>query len=238
MIRLGEHFRRDDTHRHSRWLRQQRWFLKAREDRERKEKLADKQEKDLDTVVIEIVMAETFEIEAFEAKLDAYDAAIIEALIDNQGQLDAVNARIQDMLERAYVMEDGRRVFKTEDGTQVFDEFGTAASGDEIDFEAISNDKPTWEAYSAKLANKDDLELEREQLFESQKKVDQARDAISDGEIPRDELDELDADLLDAMPSSVRAHIPGLEPEDGPASPASPDARSPFTAELSSIPQP
>lgn len=41
MMALREHFSRNDRSRHSEWLRQRKWFIKARQDQERKEEIAD-----------------------------------------------------------------------------------------------------------------------------------------------------------------------------------------------------
>jgi len=37
MVKLGEHFASDDRSRHSEWLRQQKWFIKARQDNQRRD---------------------------------------------------------------------------------------------------------------------------------------------------------------------------------------------------------
>ena len=134
--------------------------------------------------------------------------------MENQELLDAVNARIEDMLSRAYVMEDGRRMFKTDDGTQVFDEFGTEVSRDELDFDLIGDERPTSEAYETLVENRGQLEAERTEILEFQEKADAAREQIADGEISEDDLAELDADLLDAMPDVVRGNVSGLEPRE------------------------
>ena len=68
-------------------------------------------------------VATDMQIQEFEAKLDRYEAATVAALIENQERLDVVTAQMIVLLDQTYVLEDGRRVFKTEDGTQVFDEF-------------------------------------------------------------------------------------------------------------------
>lgn len=91
-------------------------------------------------------MATPTQVEEFEIKLDSYDEAIVTALMENQELLDAVRNEITAMLSQAYVLEDGRRVFKTEDGTQVFDEFGTEVQADEVDPLQIDDSLPTWEA--------------------------------------------------------------------------------------------
>ncbi len=211
MIQLGEHFGSDDHRRHSEWLRQQRWFIKARQIQERRDEVADKLEDDFLAFAAETVIATAIQIEKFEAKLDVYDEVTVQALMLNQEQLDAINIQIQLLLDRAYVMEDGRRVFKTEDGSQVFDESGAEVSSDELDFDAISSDKPTWETYQPLLQEKLKLEAERTDIIEFQEKVDAVREKIADGEISKSELDELDAELAEAMPPSVKAHVPGFD---------------------------
>lgn len=208
---LGEHFRSEDSSRHSEWLRQQRWFIKSRQDRQRREEAADKLEIDVTAFAVETVMATQAQIKAFEVKLDSYDKATVVALMENQELIDAVKDRLSDMLARAYVMDDGRRVFKTEDGTQVFDEFGVEVSVEELDPDLIDNNRPTYEEYAADAAALATLEAERTQILEFQVRVDAAREDIANGEISEAELEELDAELLDAMPPTVRSHVSGLK---------------------------
>ena len=211
MVKLGEHFASDDRGRHSEWLRQQRWFIKARQDNQRRDTVEDKAEQDASAFGTAVVMASSIQIEEFEIKLDSYDGAVVAALMENQELLDAVRNEIAAMLAQAYVLEDGRRVFKTEDGTQVFDEFGTEIHADEVDPLQIDDSLPTWEAFSAKNDLEQSLEAERAQIFEFQEKVDAARDQIAEGDISETDLEALDADLLDAMPLAVRDHVAGLE---------------------------
>lgn len=225
MVKLGEHFASDDRSRHSEWLRQQRWFIKARQDTQRRDTIEDKAEQDVSAFATAVVMATPIQIEEFEIKLDSYDGAIVAALMENQELLDAVRNDIVAMLAQAYVLEDGRRVFKTEDGTQVFDEFGTEVPADEVDPLQIDDSLPTWEAFSAKNDLEQSLATERAQIFEFQEKVDAARDQIAEGDISETDLEALDADLLDTMPPAVRNHVAGLEP----ATPA-PDLKAEATA--------
>ena len=211
MIQLYEHFTRDERYRHSEWLRQQRWLIKARQDQVRREEAAEQLEEDLAYLVSEVVMASSFEIAEFEAKLDRYDAATVKALMENQEKLDAVNLRIEMLLSQAYVMEDGRRVFKTADGTQVFDEFAQEVSPQELDFNLISSNRPSWERVKPEFQERDRLEAEQQQLLEYQEKLDEAREQIADGEISVEELEELDAELEETMPLSVQQQIPDFE---------------------------
>jgi len=133
--------------------------------------------------------------------------------MENQELIEAVQNRIVDMLARAYVMDDGRRVFKTEDGTQVFDEFGAEVPPEELDPDLIDASRPTYEEYAADVAALAALEAERTQILEFQEQVDAAREQIADGQISEAELEDLDADLMDAMPPAVRSNVVGLEAE-------------------------
>lgn len=63
------------------------------------------------------VAATEIQIRQFNAKLDVYDQATVDALMENQRLREAVQAKMDAMLDRAFVVEDGRRVFKSADGS-------------------------------------------------------------------------------------------------------------------------
>ena len=157
-----------------------------------------------------MTIATQMEIEQFEIRLSSYEEATVVALLENQQRLDAVNARLLAMLDQAYVMDDGHRVFLTMDGTQVFDEFGQEVSRDEIDPAMISDEHPFWEDYQPAFAEQQALMAERDELLAFQERLDEAREEIADGEITKTELENLDAELADMMPPSVRQHVPGM----------------------------
>lgn len=232
MVQLGEHFKRDDSSRHPEWLRQQRWFIRAREDREQKQQAADKLDDNLAALASEVIAATEREIFEFQTRLDKYDEATVVALMENQELLDAVNTRLEAMLANAYVMEDGRRVFKTLDGSKVFDEFGAPVSRDELDYDLITPDMPAWETYQPDLLERERLLADRDRIYEFQEKVDGARAAAGEEGFSKAELDDLDAELLEAMPQSVRAHVPGMEPAS-----ATPNLKTEFTAPADPAPQ-
>lgn len=216
MIDLGNHFGRDES-RHSEWLRERKWFVKARNEQDKSDQANKKMEDRMIDLATDVIAATELQIREFEARLDKYDSATITALMENQKQLDAVQARVEVMLQQAFVMDDGRRVFKSEDGTQVFDEFGEEVSSDELDFDLIGANRPTWEAYQSDMELLENLQSEREEIQDFQQALDGARDQVSDGDISQEELEALDAELLDMMPSSVRQQIPGLELSTPPA---------------------
>ena len=225
MIRLSDHFADNERKRSSEQLRQKQWFIKARQDREHREMLEDRMEENLAAFATSVIVATELEIQQFEDKLDVYDEAVIKALEKNRISMDElmlqlsdVDARIQSMLDRAYVMEDGRRVFLTKDRAQAFDEHGTEVTRDELDFDLVPHTTPTWEDVSTAISERneirqdyDRLTQERADILEFQDKVDAARDRITEGSISKSELDDLDAELADAVPPSVKAQTTGIE---------------------------
>lgn len=209
---MVEHFGKDRTNPKNEWVRQQRWFIKARQNRLRREELQDQLNDDLTTLASSVVMATSEQIQEFETKLDMYDEATVKALMLNQEQLDIVNARLQDLLNNAHVMEDGTRVFKTRDGTKVFDEFGNQVSKQKLDPLQIGSEKTIWEDFKTEKDKQSFLENERTKILEFQEKVDATRERISENDVSEKELDKIDDDLEAAMPEVVKAQIEGYQP--------------------------
>ncbi|OXT01964.1 hypothetical protein B7H23_03230 [Notoacmeibacter marinus] len=188
-------------------------FEAQRDKRMRNEKQADEADADFFDLAISVVLATMEEIEAFQVKLDEYDEATVQALIANNEQLDAVQNEMNDLLDRAHVMEDGRRVFRTEDRSAIYDENGEKLGHGEIDADAISGASPTWEEYEPVYTERQHLLQERQQLIEFQDKLDEARELSGAEGFTKDELDELDTELEETMPEAVARQLPGYEPE-------------------------
>ncbi len=214
MIILAEQFRHGtgNHNRNSEWLRQQRWFFKARHDKAKREEITEQIEDDNLSLATSLLMASDVQVQKFEAKLDMYDEATVKALMENQEQIDVVNARLEDMLGRAFVLDDGRRIFLTEDSIQAFDEHGAEVGSNELDFDLVPQRNPTWENFSVASEQKQDLEAQRSDLFKFQHKLDGARERLSEGEISETELNDLNNDLENAMPASVKVHLSGAAP--------------------------
>lgn len=64
-----------------------------------------------------------------------------------------------------------------------------------------------------RVTERETLTTERTALLDYQTQLDEARDAIEGGEISAGDLDALDAAIMDAMPPTVAAHVPGMERE-------------------------
>lgn len=182
-------------------------------------------QRELETqALVEQALAPPARVAEFRAKLDTYDEKTVEALMENQGALDQVRERLDDMLGKAHVLPDGRRVFKTMDGESVFDERGQRLSPDEVDPASISDTKPKWEKFKNLNDERTRLDTERNGLLDYQAKLDDARERLDGGDITEAELSTMQRDLRESMPDAIRRKA-GLD-EQGPTATA-PSASTP-----------
>jgi hypothetical protein len=160
-----------------------------------------------------IMLASPVRIEAFEARLDLYDEATVKALMENERRLDIVDENIGELLGRAYVLPDGRRVFQTQDGLRVFDEHGAELSPEEIDPGMIEDHRPYWETFKGKLDEKDGLIRERQDLLEFQERLDGFRERLDDEGLTEKDLDDMELDLEADVPDAVKRQLGELQPK-------------------------
>lgn len=175
--------------------------------RERQQDRDDRQD-DVDAVADQIATA-IIQIQQAELKdrLERLAEANAAALMENTEQLDAVRERISNLLEQAFVLPDGRRVFKTEDGTRVIDEFGQEVPPDLVHPDQIDDVSPRWEEYHGERAREGALERERERLLQEQQQIDQAHDNLDNGTLEPSDLDTLEADLGPAEPQDTPTQV-------------------------------
>lgn len=191
-----------------------------RDDQDKKEK---REEEETVQEMVESALATLDEIAKFEVQLDRYDAATVQALMDNEVALRAVNERIEEMLDNATVLPDGRRVFRTRDGQRVFDEHGLEIGADVIEPNAIGEKKTSWEDFAEFNDTQRVLLRERDDLIAYQQDLDDARDRLDGDDLTSDELDALEKELGDNAPARVREIMASKEREleqeaEGPAS--------------------
>ncbi|MFY9294276.1 MAG: hypothetical protein WAP03_26870 [Methylorubrum rhodinum] len=175
--------------------------------------------------MVEAAMATPARIADFGVKLDTYETKTVEALMENQEAMEKVRQNLDDMLGKAHVLPDGRRVFKTEDGESVYDEHGQKLNSEAIDPSGIDDRKPKWEAFKGATSERTRLEGERQGLLDYQAKLDDARDRLGKDGLTDAELTEMEADLRNAMPEAVRAKVEPDKPkaEAAPIMPSIPD---------------
>jgi len=212
MLQLARQFRTSshDAHkaRHEELRRQHQQLHEQRLERERRERLEDNAEQEMLDAAISVTLATTAEIDAFHLKIDSYDEATVRALMLNEEALEAIRSQLNDLLARAFVLEDGRRVFKTEDGTRVFDEGGQQLDAGAIDPESIPDHHPKWEEYKPVFEEEKSLTAERKQIIRFQDKLDEARECSSQEGLTSDELSELERELDAAMPDTIALQMP------------------------------
>jgi len=208
---LGSSFKRGaDAEAHRRAV----LFHQAERERERKQRKDDARNDsaeigDLGGMAITAAQAKTFQIE-----INEYQTATVEALEQNRMVLDRAREKLAETLAQAYTLEDGRRVFKSEDGQRVIDEFGNEVQPDIVDPDEIPNHLPSAEQFLAERGTVLELEAERSGLLEFQDKLDEMDALLDSGEMTVRELDEVREHLRDSAPDAVRARLSGLEPQE------------------------
>lgn len=152
------------------------------------------------------------EMQRIAERLAEHQEAVIEALQDNRDELDTSEERLEDLLGQAHVLEDGRRVFKTEDGLRVFDESGVELSPATVDARDIEEWRPRAETYLDELDDNVALRQQQQELLDYQSRLDAARTWIDEGSnLTQDEYDDL-SDLLDNAPMAVRTRLESSDP--------------------------
>lgn len=189
--------------------------------RERRKDEADRENGD-DLLALAATVVSSAQLQHFNESLSEYDAATVAALQRNDEALAAAEERLALLLEGAFVLPDGRRVFRTEDGRYVFDENGQAIPPEVIEAGDIPDGYTSWEDYDSAADVIRRLVEERRELIEFQEELDEARERANDGDLTQDELDELMDDLERDMPPAVRAELDNAEgpaPSSAPAAP-------------------
>jgi hypothetical protein len=152
-------------------LEQERQFDRQKREARREEK----QREYLETLAA-IERASEAQIASFCERLTHYDTAIVEALMENEQALDDTSGKLDGMRAQACALPDGRKVFKTTDGQQVFDEHGVPVARDTLDPDAIGEGRPCWESFKTQLDARTQLEQERRALLDFQARADKARE--------------------------------------------------------------
>lgn len=211
----------------------QRFLQRQLDEQKRRDRKEDIEQEASDGLDMAVVVITTAEASVFRADLDRLDAATVAALQDNLERQTLSRARLDDMLAKAYVLPDGRRVFKTEDGMRVFDEFGDEVSPDIIDPSEIDDSFPRAEPYISELKDFEAMKREQAEILQYQAKLDEARERLDSGKMTREEHDRFREELKAEMPDAVRQQIPELadDPNVALAEPAAKAAELDFSGD-------
>ena len=131
---------------------------KLRRERSKRQREKEQEAREKLTELAEVAaVAKSIQRAEFAEELERYQIATVQALLENQRELDAAEQRLQTTLGEAAVLPDGRRVFRTENGLRVFDSDGAEVGADELDPDIIPDNKPRWETYSEDKAEHERL---------------------------------------------------------------------------------
>jgi len=224
MLRAIDHFDIREALQHEKDQQRKKWFIAAKEQRERKQALEAKAEDEFFDYAISEILASQTEIANFQAKLDTYDEATTLALMENTEALALIQDQLDAMLDSAFITEDGRKVFKSEDGTWAVDQDGNKLDPEVDNIDAIPQTVDTAETYLEALEEKHRLEQERQEIHDYQDKLDDARERSKSDDFSKEELDKLEAELETDTPQAVKQRLPDYDPSQ------KADLKSDFTA--------
>jgi len=192
-------------------LERKKWFIASKQEREQKRV---KQEQALDDFVdlaSGAVLVDVTEIEAYKFELETYDVATIEAITENNDILEQLYLERERLLDNAYQLEDGRRVFKTKDGNSVFDEHGNPVPEGVVHPDEISDNIAKHEDWQSNSSLIKQHEAIGNGLIDYQHKLDEARDKLDSGKLTQDEFEGIKDGLQQSMPIEVRRKLPGYD---------------------------
>lgn len=211
MLRAINHFGIHSSRLEHSELERRKWFIASRHQRKQREIHQDHAEDVLSDFAASFVLADPLEIEAYKAELDEFDALTVEAIMENREILDRLYAERDAMLERAYQLDDGTRVFKSEDGLRVYDEQGQLVSPNVVDPTVIDDKFEKAEPYIEKLESIAKHKQIHKNLLEFQEHLDEDRELADSGTMTKHELAERREERLKEMPIEVRRKLNGYD---------------------------
>lgn len=196
-------------------IEQNRFFREV--ERRHKETLrSDRVEDNISDLAMTTALATEAQLVEFRVKLEDYRTATVESLMENERQLIAVRKRLDETLSEAFMLPDGRRVFKTEDGLRIFDERGVELSGKDIDPDMIEDWRPRAEGYLRDLMEERGLVADREQRLELLEKIDATEARIEEGRLTVEDMTALENALEAVAPIDIRNRVAGPYGDDAP----------------------
>ena len=185
-------------------------FLQRQLDEQKRRDRKEDIEQGSDGLDMAVAVITTVEAAQFKMELDTYDVAVVNALNENDRKMEIAQAEWDRILAKAHVLPDGRRVFKNDDGTKVFDEFEQEVPLEVIHPDEIDDSRPRWKVAQKAIGTIKSIAQERTEVLEYQAKLDEARERVNSGEMTREELDRYHEELKAEIPDAVRQQIPEL----------------------------
>ncbi len=162
--------------------------------------------------LLEILLAEDPNYAALytrvSEKLDKARQAADQALIDINLHLEDSERKLQMMRDQAAELEDGTKVFRSENGESVYTKEGERLDNDKAQDIRFSGDEPSWEEYNADKGDHETAIRQKEEVEAFQRDVlDPAEARMKDEDNPMltDELEDLEQILDDRVPEIIRS---------------------------------
>jgi len=211
MLRVMDDFEiralRSEALRHER----EKWFIASKHKQEQKELKQDQEDEELFDLAVSVVLADPIEVAEFRVELETYSGLTIEAIQENQKILEQLYLERDEMLKKAYQLDDGTRVFKSEDGIRVFDENGDLVSEDIVHPDEIGDHFPKAEPYLDKIKLIDKHEAIKKNLYGYQEKLDDAQERLDNGDLTQEEFEAIREEIQTDMPIEVRRKLPDYD---------------------------
>lgn len=153
---------------------------------------------------ITIALASQADLQSFQNMLDDYEAKATQRILELQNKLDQQLSKQKEMLDNAYVLPDGRRVFKFKNTDKVIDEFGENVSPDKITANEIPDHHPDGEAYKANIDNIAQTRKDTKETIKFRDRVNEMQEELDQGKVSEDRLNDLKSEFDDIMPDSLR----------------------------------
>lgn len=153
--------------------------------------------------LVQMIMASDESITRFQDKIDEFRNNTVQNILDYQNQLDELKAEKAALLGNAHVLPDGRHVFRTEDGKNVFDEEGHKVDPDVITPSKISAKSTSWDHFSANRDETDKVKSKLNKEVTTLEKIDELQVELDNGKPTADKLKELNEQLDGLMAGSL-----------------------------------
>ncbi|MEP2987308.1 MAG: hypothetical protein ABJP08_29070 [Roseibium sp.] len=167
--------------------------------RQKDQKTKAQQDDDFDDVVI-TSMASMENIAAFQKRLDALQQENVERILYLQQQRDILMTQQQQQLDNAFVLDNGERVFRSEDATFVVNESGEMISHEIIDPASIGEQHTFAEDYQRTLHSIDVVNADLGDAITFQQRLEALEERSEQSGLTQTDLDALEAELDDIIP--------------------------------------
>lgn len=169
-------------------------------------------EREHDRQLLHAVAALQQTYQHFMWELDIEDRAADMALADIAREIEANRRECENLLENAYRMPDGRRVFMTEDGTAVYDEDGnrlSAADAANLPKNELRRHS-SWEQMQANADEHARLEREQQDIVRYKQEGQELKERAESGDLSPEEFADIERRRQETMPERMRPYADHL----------------------------